>query len=151
MWCFLIFNKLGMGGSFDHLHEGHKYLIKIALSLSRKVIIGLTTQSLLKNKKFPSKIENYKTREENLKEFIKTFTDISRVEIIPLEDPYGPPIHEPDYESIIVSQETYNTALKINEIRESKGFSPLILIVIPIIKDYKNQKISSTAIREQLM
>ncbi|MFX1359659.1 MAG: pantetheine-phosphate adenylyltransferase [Promethearchaeota archaeon] len=140
-----------MGGSFDHLHEGHKYLIKIALSLSRKVIIGLTTQSLLKNKKFPSKIENYKTREENLKEFIKTFTDISRVEIIPLEDPYGPPIHEPDYESIIVSQETYNTALKINEIRESKGFSPLILIVIPIIKDYKNQKISSTAIREQLM
>lgn len=151
MWCFLIFNKLGMGGSFDHLHEGHKYLIKIALSLSRKVIIGLTTQSLLKNKKFPSKIETYKTREENLKGFIKTFADISRVEIIPLEDPYGPPIHEPDYESIIVSQETYKTALKINEIRENKGFNPLIIIVIPIIKDYKNQKISSTAIREELM
>ena len=140
-----------MGGSFDHLHEGHKYLIKIALSLSRKVIIGLTTQSLLKNKKFPSKIETYKTREENLKGFIKTFADISRVEIIPLEDPYGPPIHEPDYESIIVSQETYKTALKINEIRENKGFNPLIIIVIPNIKDYKNQKISSTAIREELM
>lgn len=151
MWCFLIFNKLGMGGSFDHLHEGHKYLIKIALSLSRKVIIGLTTKILLKNKRFPSKIETYKTREENLKGFIKTYTDISRVEIIPLEDPYGPPIHEPDYESIIVSQETYKTALKINEIRESKGFKPIIIIVIPFIKDHKNQKISSTAIREQLM
>ncbi|MFX1590190.1 MAG: pantetheine-phosphate adenylyltransferase, partial [Promethearchaeota archaeon] len=115
-----------MGGSFDHLHEGHKYLIKLALSLSKKVIIGLTTQILLKNKKFPSKIETYETREENLKLFIKTITDISRIEIIPLEDPYGPPIHEPDYEGIIVSQETYNTALKINEIRESKGFNPLI-------------------------
>ena len=140
-----------MGGSFDHLHEGHKYLIKLALSLSKKVTIGLTTQILLKNKKFASKIETYETREENLKYFIKTITDISRIEIIPLEDPYGPPIHEPDYEGIIVSQETYNTALKINEIRESNGFNPLIIIVIPIIKDYKNQKISSTAIREQLM
>ncbi|MFX0180342.1 MAG: pantetheine-phosphate adenylyltransferase [Candidatus Hodarchaeota archaeon] len=140
-----------MGGSFDHLHEGHKYLIKLALSLSKKVIIGLTTQILLKNKKFPSKIETYKTRKENLKLFIKTIADISRVEIIPLEDPYGPPIHEPDYESIIVSQETYKTALKINEIRETKGFNPLIIVVIPIIKDQKNQKISSTAIREQLM
>jgi len=140
-----------MGGSFDHLHEGHKYLIKIALSLSRQVIIGLTTQILLKNKKFPSKIETYKTREENLKGFIKKIADISRVEIIPLEDQYGPPIHDPDYECIIVSQETYKTALKINEIRESKGFNPLIIIVIPIIKDQKNLKISSTAIREQLM
>ncbi|MFX0026781.1 MAG: pantetheine-phosphate adenylyltransferase, partial [Candidatus Hermodarchaeota archaeon] len=126
-------------------------LIKLALSLSKKVIIGLTTQILLKNKKFPSKIETYKTRKENLKLFIKTIADISRVEIIPLEDPYGPPIHEPDYESIIVSQETYKTALKINEIRETKGFNPLIIVVIPIIKDQKNQKISSTAIREQLM
>ncbi|MFW9946159.1 MAG: pantetheine-phosphate adenylyltransferase [Candidatus Odinarchaeota archaeon] len=140
-----------MGGSFDHLHEGHKYLIKLALSLSKKVIIGLTTQILLKNKKFPSKIETYKTREENIKHFINKIADISRVEIIPLKDPYGPPIHEPDYESIIVSQETYKTALKINEIRESKGFDPLIIVVIPIIKDQQNQKISSTTIREQLM
>lgn len=139
-----------MGGTFDHLHEGHKYLIKIALSFSNKVVIGLTTKDLLKNKKHAHKIEDYKTRKQNLREFIKTITEINRVEIIPLNDPYGPPIHESDYEGIIVSQETYNTALQINEIRENKGFNPLIIIVIPIIRDRNKEKVSSTSIREKL-
>jgi len=140
-----------MGGTFDHLHEGHKYLIKTALSFSKKVVIGLTTKSLLKNKKAASKLEDYKTREKNLKLFIKTVADSERVDIIELKDQYGPPINEPEYEGIIVSQETYKTAVKINEIREDKAFKPLIIIVIPMIKDKSNKKISSTAIREGLL
>lgn len=139
-----------MGGTFDHLHAGHKYLIKTALSFSKKVVIGLTTQNLLKNKKEQLKIEDYPIRERNLKEFIKTLTKVNRVEIVPLEDQYGPPIYEADYEGLIVSQETYSSALKINEIRQQKGFNPLIVIVIPILKDKENKKISSTAIRENL-
>jgi len=140
-----------MGGTFDHLHEGHKYLIKTALSFSKKVVIGLTTEVLLKNKKAVSKLEDYETREKNLRLFIKSITDSDRVDIIELKDPYGPPINEPEYEGIIVSQETYKTALKINEIRESKAFTPLIIIVIPLIKDKNNKKISSTALRERLL
>jgi pantetheine-phosphate adenylyltransferase len=139
-----------MGGTFDHLHEGHKYLITTALSVSEKIVIGLTTEKLLKNKKFFSKLEDYKTREKNLRSFIKTIVDSNRVEIMELNDLYGPPINEPEYEGIIVSQETYKTAVKINEIREQKGFKPLIIIVIPIIKDKNNNKISSTAIRKNL-
>jgi pantetheine-phosphate adenylyltransferase len=139
-----------MGGTFDHLHEGHKYLITTALSVSEKIVIGLTTEKLLKNKKFFSKLEDYKTREKNLRSFIKTIVDSNRVEIIELNDLYGPPINEPEYEGIIVSQETYKTAVKINEIIEQKGFKPLIIIVIPIIKDKNNNKISSTAIRKNL-
>lgn len=139
-----------MGGTFDHLHEGHKSLIKTALSLSEKIVIGLTTEKLLKNKKFSSKLEDYKTRKNNLKIFIKSIADLSRVEIIELYDPYGPPVNEPEYEGIIVSHETYKTAVKINEIREKNGFKPLIIIIIPIVKDKYNKKISSTAIRENL-
>lgn len=139
-----------MGGTFDHLHAGHKYLISTALSFSKKVVIGLTTQNLLKNKKEPLKVEDYQTREKNLKEYVKTITNINRVEIIPLEDRYGPPIYEADYEALIVSQETYSGALKINEIRQQKGFNLLIIIVIPILRDKGNKKISSTAIRESL-
>ncbi|MHA2259846.1 MAG: pantetheine-phosphate adenylyltransferase, partial [Promethearchaeota archaeon] len=30
-----------MGGTFDHLHEGHKLLLKTALSVSEFVEIGL--------------------------------------------------------------------------------------------------------------
>jgi len=140
-----------MGGTFDHLHEGHKSLIKTALSISNNIVIGLTTEKLLKNKKAASKLENYETRKRNLEDFIKTIADITRVQIIELNDIYGPPINEPDYDGIVVSQETYKIAVKINEIRENKGFKPLIVIVIPIIKDENNQKISSTSIREKLL
>lgn len=60
-----------MGGTFDHLHEGHKSLIKTALSISNNIVIGLTTEKLLKNKKAASKLENYETRKRNLEDFIK--------------------------------------------------------------------------------
>ena len=139
-----------MGGTFDHLHDGHKFLIKTALLFSEKIVIGLTTEDLLKKKKHAVKIENYKLREQNLKTFIDSIGHLNRVEIVPLNDPYGPPVHEPEYEGIIASQETYKNALKINEIRESKSFPPLIIIVIPMIKDRNKNILSSTAIREKL-
>jgi len=139
-----------MGGTFDHLHEGHKFLIKTALLFSKKIVIGLATENLLKKKKHATKIENYQIREQNLKTFIDSIGYLNRVEIVPLNDPYGPPVHEPEYEGIIASQETYKNALKINEIRESKSFTPLIIIVIPMIKDRNKNILSSTAIREKL-
>ena len=40
-----------MGGTFDHLHDGHKFLLRTALRLSNNIEIGLTSQKLLKNKK----------------------------------------------------------------------------------------------------
>ena len=75
-----------MGGTFDHLHEGHKFLLKIALKLSHQIEIGLTSQELLKNKKYYSKLENYRTRENNLKRFISSFTDLNRVNIVEIKD-----------------------------------------------------------------
>ncbi len=58
---------------------------------------------------------------------------------------------DPDYEGLILSQETYSNAVKLNELREEKGLNPLVLIVIPLIKDKSNQIINSTAIREKLL
>ena len=139
-----------MGGTFDHLHEGHKFLLEKAFLFSNQVVIGLATDNLLKNKKFGSKIESYDIRKQKLLDFIGTIADLNRVEIVPLNDAYGPPINEKEYEGMIVSQETYETALKISNIRESKGFPPLIIIVIPLIKDQTNKRISSTSIRESL-
>ncbi len=143
-------NLVGMGGTFDHFHNGHKYLIETALSISHHVVIGLTSQKMLKRKKFASKIEDYETRKKNLENFISSITDLDRVKIIELNDPYGPPVKEPEYEGLIVSQETYSNGLKLNEVREANGFKPLIIIVIPMIMGKNNQRLSSTAIREKL-
>ncbi len=141
-----------MGGTFDHLHNGHKFLLKTALNLSKTIEIGLTSQALLKSKKTPLKLEDYDTRKNNLKKFISTFTDINRVNIVEIRnwDDMAKYSQDPDYEGLIVSQETYPNAVKLSEEREAKGLGPLILIVIPLLKDKNNKRISSTAIREEL-
>lgn len=141
-----------MGGTFDHLHEGHKFLLKTALSLSENIEIGLTSQRLLENKKFFSKLEDYETRKEKLREFISSFADLTRVSIVEIKnwDDMNQYAQDPEYEGLILSQETYENALKLNQNRENKGMKPLILIVIPLIKDKNNNKISSTSIREKL-
>ena len=142
-----------MGGTFDHLHDGHKFLLRTALKISHNIEIGLTSQNLLKNKKATSKLEDYNTRERNLKNFLSSFTDLSRVNIVEIKnwDDMAKYSQDPDYEGLILSQETYSNAVKLNELREKKGLNPLVLIVIPLIKDKSNQKISSTAIREKLL
>ncbi len=149
---FLILKKVGLGGTFDHLHEGHKFLLKTALSISDFIEIGLTSQELLKNKQFASNLENYETRKENLKIYLSSITDLERINIVEIKnwadmDKYA---QDPDYEGLIVSQETYENALRLNENREKKGLNPLILIVIPLLKDKNHRKISSTSIRENL-
>ncbi len=143
---------MGLGGTFDHLHEGHKFLLKTALSISELTEIGLTSQDLLKNKQCASKLEDYETRKENLKSYISSIADLNRVNIVEISnwsdmDKYA---QDPEYDGLVVSQETYDNALKLNENRMKKGLKPLVLIVIPLIKDKNNNKLSSTSIREKI-
>jgi pantetheine-phosphate adenylyltransferase len=150
---FQILKKVGLGGTFDHLHEGHKFLLRTALSVAEFVEIGLTCQDLLKNKQFTSKLEDYKTRKENLLMYIESIVDLKRIKIVEIRnwtdmDKYA---QDPEYEGLVVSFETYENAQKLNENREKKGLNPLVLIVIPLLKNEDNIKISSTSIREKLI
>lgn len=126
--------------------------MKTALSISELIEIGLTSQDLLKNKKFALKLEDYHTRKKNLKTYLSSIVDLKRANIVEIKnwadmDKYA---QTPDYDGLIVSQETYDNALKLNKNREKKGLKPLILIVIPLIKDKNQKKISSTSIREKI-
>jgi len=127
-------------------------LLKTALSVSEYIEIGLTSQDLLKNKQYFSKLENYQTRKQNLITYLRSITDLKRINIVEIKnwadmDKYA---QDPEYEGLIVSQETYENALKLNENREKKGLNPLVLIVIPLLKDKDQNKVSSTSIREKL-
>ena len=126
--------------------------MKIALSISEFIEIGLTSQDLLKNKQYATKLEDYETRKENLITYISSIADLKRINIVEIKnwadmDKYA---QDPEYEGLVVSQETYENALKLNENREKKGIKPLILVVIPLIKDKDRNKISSTSIREKI-
>ena len=141
-----------MGGTFDHLHEGHKFLLRTALSISEKVEIGLTSQELLKNKQYHSELESFEKRKENLIKFLGSFSDLKRIKIVEIKnwDDMDKYAQDPSYEGLVVSQETYENALKLNENRENKGLNPLILMVIPMIKNKENERLNSTSIRKKL-
>ena len=143
-------NLVGTGGTFDRLHDGHKLLIETALKVSNKVVIGLTTQKMLKRKKFAELIEDFETRKKNLENFISSIGGSDRAEIIELTNPYGPPIKEAEYEGIIASQETFLNSVRLNELRVANGFSPLVIILIPMVMGPNDQRLSSTAIRAKL-
>ncbi len=143
-------NLVGIGGTFDHLHDGHKYLIETALKVSNKVVLGLTNQKMLKRKKCAEKIEDFETRKKKLEAYLDSIGERKRVEIIELTNPHGPPIKEAAYEGIVASQETFLNAVRLNELRESNGLKPLIMIIIPMITGKNGVRLSSTTIREEL-
>ena len=68
------------------------------------------------------------------------------LDIIELQDPYGPTITDETIDAIVVSSETIVGAFKINEIREGKGFQPLNILVT---RRTDAASLSSTNIREQ--
>lgn len=84
--------------------------------------------------------------------YLKSIADLNRVNIVEIKnwadmDKYA---QNSEYEGLVVSQETYENAQKLNKNREQKGLKPLVLIVIPLIKDNNNKRFSSTLIREKL-
>ena len=148
----LPYSLVGLGGTFDHLHEGHKTLLRNAFKLGKRVAIAIAVSELLRTKDHKQEIETYEFRVQNVTNFILKELDISdsRFSIIPLTDPYGPAITNEDLDAHISSVETYKVALDINVRRIQNGLPPLILIIIPLVLGDNGKKISSSSIRASL-
>lgn len=132
-----------VGGTFAHLHPGHKKLLKAAVETGNKVLIGLTTDAyLLDNKTYYGK--SYSQRKRNLARFMSAMTD--NFEILPLDSKNGNSIIRPEYEAIVVSPETVQRAKHINKERERAGLKPMRIIEIPYVLGEDLFPISSTRI-----
>jgi phosphopantetheine adenylyltransferase len=69
-----------VGGTFDHLHAGHKLLLTAlalllqpssnAVGAHRRLIVGITGDELLKNKKYPEYLSSWTQRQADVVDFL---------------------------------------------------------------------------------
>ncbi len=139
-----------LGGTFDRLHGGHKLLLEVAFKLAKRVLIGITTDTLAKaGKKIPQLIWPYEKRVEDVLEYLHSLgvTD-NRIDIRALSRATQYADEIPELGVIVLSPETYGRLLEINAIRRKTGLDELIAIAIPYFRDESGKIVSSQTFRE---
>jgi cytidyltransferase-like protein len=136
------------GGTFDLLHKGHKKFIAAILDQSEKLIIGLTSDNYVNNFKV-SVFESYDTRKAKLEEYLASIRAIDRIEIVLIEDVYGPLLNKDlEADALFVTANTLNGAEEINKKRKSLNLPEIKIESIGMEKSEDGELLSSTRIRE---
>lgn len=117
---------VGLGGTFDHLHAGHRLLLSAALLAAdqrscRHLLVGLCAQDMLSCKSHVDWLESYEVRRHALTDFMESITlPPFELEVVPLHDPFGPALR-PECHTLVVSEETREGARSVNERRVQLG------------------------------
>src|SRR5258708_21624046 len=58
------YSVVGLGGTFDHFHAGHRFFLDFATNLGEELKVGVATTRLTQIKMFADQIEPYEARVE---------------------------------------------------------------------------------------
>ena len=136
------FHHVVCGGTFDHLHFGHKKLLETCLSLGERVTVGITNGALSRHKAYNFSLQSYAIRAKNVAQFNTSLT------LYKLRDIYGPTLTDATIDAICVTKDTYSGAKSINKKRKQLGIAALPIITVPFVLDEMGDKISSEHIRQ---
>ena len=141
------FRTVGVGGTFDELHKGHRTLLIKAFDIGEHVLIGISSDEFVEKMHKPHATASYEQRTRELRDFLREHDILQRAEIIPINDAYGGVLLSKDLiEALVVSKETEPTALKVNEKRKEIGIDPLEIVVIDMVPSENHRAISTTRI-----
>ena len=140
------FDLVAMGGTFDVVHSGHMALLDKAFSISSKVIIGLSSDQLAK-KRGKNLTSDYPKRLSLLKSVIEKNFPNSSYEISKLENDFGPAVIEGSVKALVVSEETSDKGIRLNELRAERNLSPVRIVVVPMVLAKDGKAISTTRIK----
>lgn len=143
------YSTVCLGGTFDHLHAGHKVLLTVAALWAReRVCCGVATAALLKHKLHATTVEDYATRAEGVRRFLGTVRASVTADVLPIDDAFGPTVTLPELEALTVSAETRLGADAINAERLRRGYAPLAVHAVSLVNGGNAvDKLSSTLIR----
>ena len=140
------FDLVAMGGTFDVIHDGHMALLNKSFSISSKVIIGLSSDELAV-KRGKNLVNDYSTRLSSLESVIEKSFPNSSYEISKLENDFGPAAIEGLVKALVVSEETSDKGLHLNELRAEQNMPPVEIVVVPMVLAKDGKAISSTRIK----
>ncbi|KAI9825911.1 MAG: hypothetical protein M1832_000852 [Thelocarpon impressellum] len=156
---------VAVGGTFDHLHAGHKLLLTMTLLLvepafkvggqRRRMIVGISGDRLLKNKRFAEQLESWSTRQTSVAEFVWSISEFSpsrdirsdgdsltvttflpdelTLECVCIQDPFGPTVTDEAVSALVVSQETRSGGKSINAKRKERGWNELAIYEVDVL------------------
>ena len=130
-----------VAGTFSILHEGHKALIRRAFELGDQVRIGITSDRMAAEGR--DTVIPLEVRRKELESFLNGMGNYTLFEI---DDIYGPAVMMDDVDILVVSEETRENGLKVNEERAKRGLKPLEISVVDLVKSYDGSKISASSI-----
>jgi len=165
--------SVAVGGTFDHIHIGHKLLLTMTLFAvdepavdepgERSIVIGITGDELLKNKKYAEYLESWHSRQTSAYRFIQAIMDFTppdsaqptikevnesgpnghavnvtfspdlTVKFVEIGDPFGPTITDKDISALIISAETRSGGKAVNDKRTEKGWSSLQVFEVDVL------------------
>jgi pantetheine-phosphate adenylyltransferase len=140
------YKSIAVGGTFDHIHKGHRALLNRAFDNGEKVFIGVTSDVFVKasGKRI---LHDFETRKRQLQRYIEMEYPRRDYVITQLERNFGPGMFTPEIDAIVVSTETAPRVAQANEKRRELGLPDLKVEEVPMIMAKDRNRISSTRIR----
>lgn len=141
------YKKGAVGGTFDILHVGHKYLIEMTFKISQEVVIGVSSDDFVikLNKEV---IHDYETRIKNIQQFIQSKFPKAIYQIFKLEDYFGPTRYLEEFDVIVLTPENSHRLDSLNTQRKSEGLTIIHGEIIDFLKASDGLPISTTRIKD---
>ncbi|KAL8667770.1 MAG: hypothetical protein Q9168_007182 [Polycauliona sp. 1 TL-2023] len=176
-------NDVAVGGTFDHLHVGHKLLLSMtALVLNsnvhpttkvgRSLIVGITGDKLLENKKFSEHLQDWHQRQAAVQSFLLAFlvvdeplqsfssamgekqTTLGRsvtnklasdmvIEYVEIFDAFGPTVTNESISALVLSGETRAGGKAVNEKRAENQWASLDIFEVDVLDSTEADSASS--------
>ena len=143
---------VAVGGTFDHLHAGHRLLLAATAFVAKeKIFVGIAGDDLLKKKKHAELLETFDQRSHHVVEFLQTSRPDLEVDVSTLSNAPPKAATIAEITGLVVSEETLPGAQQLQQMRRDHGIEePLHLIITGLIGGNTETKLSSTTLREHL-
>ena len=142
-----MYKHAALGGTFDHFHIGHEYIIDFALKRAEKISIGISSSELYANKDFSNAIQTYTYRKQTVERYLESRNSLQKVTIFRLDTIYGTTLTDATLDCIVVTDETIQNAHIINHKRKNLSLPELKIIKCPFVIGQDEKVIRSTNIR----